>query len=180
MQRYIEAMRTLTSYLVDKHNAEITYLSTCQGMPEYWADDSKLAQTIVDGLPDTIRRAVSVDSNFHRPADLAVILKNYDLVIATRMHMAIIALGAGTPVLPIAYEFKMHGLFERLGQGRWVQDLETISGDALITALDEFLEALPQLRESLFTAVEKEQVSAVASGQIVRQAYYDWRKAKHK
>lgn len=175
MAQYVDAIRKMTVHLVEKHSAEVTFLSTCQGMPEYWTDDSKLAQLIVDGLPDSIRRLVLVDSSFHRPADLRAKLKEYDLVIATRMHMAILALGAGTPVLPIAYEFKMHGLFERLGQARWVQDLETISGDALIKALDEFLEGLPRIRNSLFAAVEREHASAAASGAIVKTAYDNWR-----
>lgn len=178
MKQYIDALRESSNYLVEKHNAEITYLSTCQGMPEYWTDDSRLAQTIVDGLPETTRRSVSVDASFHQPAHLAHVLKSYDFVIATRMHMAIIALGVGKPVLPIAYEFKMQELFERLGAGRWVQDIETLSGNALIQTLDRFLEELPSIREPLFAAVEREYASAVASGEIVKQAYAHWRKIK--
>ena len=106
--------------------------------------------------------------------------KDYDLVIATRMHVAILALSVGTPVLPIAYEFKMRGLFERLAQGRWVQDIEAMSADALIDAVDQFLEALPDIRESLFTAVQKEHENAVASGRLVRQAFEEWRRAREK
>lgn len=180
MKRYIESLRGLTTYLVEKHHADVTYISTCQGMPEYWTDDSKLAQIIVDGLPESIRESVSVDSSFRRPAELAATLKNYNLVIATRMHMAIIALSVGTPVLPIAYEFKMHGLFERLGQARWVQDIESVSGAVLIEKLEEFLAALPELRQPLFTAVRREHASAIASGEIVKRAYEEWRKANHK
>lgn len=177
MDRYKKALCALSEYLVEKHNAEITYLSTCQGMPEYWTDDSKLAQSIVDLLPDNIRTSVSVDSSFHNPLVLAQKLKDYDLVIATRMHMAILALAGGTPVVPIAYEFKMKELFERLGQECWVLDIETISGDALITNVNEFLEALPQIRETLFTAVQREIENAAASGLVVKQAFEEWRKA---
>jgi colanic acid/amylovoran biosynthesis protein len=176
MKQYIDALRSVTRHLVEKHNAEITYLSTCQGMPEYWTDDSKLAEKIVDGLPEPVRQSVSVDAKFHHPADLTKILKQYDLVIATRMHMAILALGAGTPVFPIAYEFKMQELFERLGQGPWVHDIETLSGDALSNAIDQFLSQLPESRGALFSAVERERASAAASGVIVKQAYDEWRK----
>ena len=180
MTQYVDVLRAVTTHLVEKHDAQITYLSTCQGMPEYWTDDSKLARQIVDGLPAPIRAAVSVDSAFHHPADLAKILKDFDLVIATRMHMAIMALGVGTPVLPIAYEFKMQELFERLGQRRYVQDIETLSGDALIEAVDQFLSQLPEIREPLFTAVEHERASAAASGAIVKQAYDEWRKVNRR
>ena len=178
MDRYYEALRALSDHLVEKYDAEITYLSTCQGMTEYWTDDSREAQKIVEGLSPNTRKSVSVDSAFHSPAVLAGMLKDYDLVIATRMHMAILALSVGIPVLPIAYEFKMRELFERLAQGRWVQDIETISGDAIIDAVDRFLKALPEIREPMFTAVQKEYEDAVASGHLVRQAFEEWRQAR--
>ena len=180
MNRYYEALRALSDHLVDKYDAEITYLSTCQGMTEYWTDDSREAQKIVEGLSANTRQSVSVDSAFHSPAVLAGTLKEFDLVIATRMHMAILALGVGTPVLPIAYEFKMRELFRRLGQERWVQDIEGISGDALIHAVDQFLKALPEIREPMFTAVQKEYENAAASGHLVRQAFEDWRRTREK
>ena len=174
MHQYQEAVRVLTQHLVQKHNAKITYLSTCQGMPEYWTDDSKVAQRIVDSLSDDIRGSVSVNTSFHQPAILAKMLKDYDLVIATRMHMAILAFTVGTPVLPIAYEFKMRELFEKLGQGRWVQDIETISADTLVEAADLYLDLMPQIRKALFSAVQKEHESAVASGSLVRDAFEQW------
>jgi colanic acid/amylovoran biosynthesis protein len=175
MDRYYQALRALSEHLVEKYEAEVTFLSTCQGMPEYWTDDSRVAQKIVEGLSLNTRKSVSVDSNFHAPAVLARILKDYDLVIATRMHMAILALGVGTPVFPIAYEFKMQELFERLGLPGLAQDIELMSGEALLQAFDEFLERLPDIRERLFTAVEKERESALMSGDVVKQALDRWR-----
>lgn len=178
MKAYREALAALTEHLVDKYNAQVTFISTCQGMKEYWTDDSRVAQTIVDILPDRIRGAVSVNTDFHQPAVLANMLRDYDLVIATRMHMAILALGVGTPVLPIAYEFKMHELFEKLGQPRWVQDIETMSATTLVDTADTFLQSLPDIREPLFSAVEKEYESAKASGQLVKAAFDRWRQSK--
>ena len=178
MKRYRESLALLTEHLVAKHNAQVTFISTCQGMKEYWTDDSRVAQTIVDTLPDRIRGVVSVNSDFHQPMVLANMLRDFDLVIATRMHMAILALGVGTPVLPIAYEFKTHELFEGLGQQRWVQDIETLSAKTLIDTADTFLASLPEIREPLFTAVEKEYKSARASGQFVKAAFDQWRELR--
>ena len=175
MDRYYQSLRALSEHLVEKYGAEITFLSTCQGMPEYWTDDSRVAQKIVDGLSPNTRESVSVDSNFHAPAVLARTLKDYDLVIATRMHMAILALGVGTPVFPIAYEFKMQELFERLGLSGLAQDIELMSGDALLQNFDKFLERLPDIRERLFTAVENERESALMSGDVVKRAFDRWR-----
>jgi polysaccharide pyruvyl transferase WcaK-like protein len=74
----------------------------------------------------------------------------------------------------------MQELFERLGQRRYVQDIETLSGDALIEAVDQFLSQLPEIREPLFTAVEHERASAAASGAIVKQAYEEWRRVNRR
>jgi colanic acid/amylovoran biosynthesis protein len=171
MKRYRDALAALTEHLVEKYNAQVTFISTCQGMEEYWTNDARVAQTVVDVLPSKIRDSVSVNSEFHQPAVLANMLRDYDLVIATRMHMAILALGVGTPVLPIGYEFKMHELFEKLGQRRWVQDIESISAQTLVDTADAFLAALPDIREPLFNAVRKEYESAKASGQFVKTAF---------
>ncbi len=178
MKRYRDALAALTKHLVDEFNAHVTFISTCQGMEEYWTNDARVAQTVVDVLPDEIRGAVSVNPDFHQPAVLANMLRDYDLVIATRMHMAILALGVGTPVLPIAYEFKMHELFEKLGEQRWVQDIETISAKTLVDTTDAFLASLPDIREPLFTAVRKEYESAKASGQFVKAAFDRWRPSR--
>jgi colanic acid/amylovoran biosynthesis protein len=72
----------------------------------------------------------------------------------------------------------MTELFERLGLGRWVHDIETVTADCLINSVDQFLEMLPELRETLFTAVQREHASAVASGAIVKQAFEEWRNTR--
>ncbi|HKP81685.1 MAG TPA: polysaccharide pyruvyl transferase family protein, partial [Pyrinomonadaceae bacterium] len=48
MNRYYEALRALSDHMVEKCGAEITFLSTCQGMTEYWTDDSREAHKIVE------------------------------------------------------------------------------------------------------------------------------------
>ena len=178
MRRFKEALQTLTRHLVEKYDAKVTYLSTCQGMPEYRTDDSELATTIVEGLDESVRNSVVVDSDFHHPAVLATMLKDYDLVIATRMHMAILSLAVGTPVLPIAYEFKMKELFERLGQGDWVQEIENITGTSLAEGVDHILEELPNVRANFFRAVQDEHENALASGELVKQAFEEWRRVR--
>jgi colanic acid/amylovoran biosynthesis protein len=177
MSHYLEAVRAVTLHFVNEYAAEITFISTCQGMPEYWTDDSKLAKQIVETLPESVRDSIRVDSSFHHPKELAEILKRYDMVIATRMHVAILALGAGVPVLPIAYEFKMKEMFEKLGQSCWVQDIETINDQSLIKAVDLFLHSMPGICESLFAAVQKERESALESAGLVKKAFHQWQES---
>ncbi|MBD2099524.1 polysaccharide pyruvyl transferase family protein [Leptolyngbya sp. FACHB-261] len=174
MQRYLQAFRDLSIHLVEKYGAEITYLSTCQGVPRYWTDDSKVGLEIFKMLPESVASSVTVNTEFHSPKDLIDILKGFDLVISTRMHMAILSLGSGVPVLPIAYEFKTQELFERLGHGHWVQDIEDVCTESLIQLTDKVLNALPESRQALFAGVAQERESALASGELVKRAYEQW------
>lgn len=174
MKNFREALCQATQHLVEKLDVEVTYISTCQGIPEYWANDSEVATDIVAQLPEHVRRLVTVDAAFHHPKDLLESLKSYDVVIATRMHMAILALSAGTIVFPIAYEFKTQELFNRLGLGQWVQDIETVRSASLIHAIDSFLQSIPEIQHSLFSNVLEERARALESSSLVKDAFREW------
>ncbi|MGD1913665.1 MAG: polysaccharide pyruvyl transferase family protein [Rivularia sp. (in: cyanobacteria)] len=171
MNIFRESLSAVTKYLVEKYNAEITYISTCQGIPDYWNDDSKVAVEIIESLPIEIQKQVNVDRNFHAPQELIKILNSYDLVIATRMHMAILSLVARTPVFPIAYEFKTKELFQRLEMGEWVQDIENVQQESIIASIQLFIEKLPEIKQKLAINVKKEQKRALESAKRVKTAF---------
>ncbi|MBW2606220.1 MAG: polysaccharide pyruvyl transferase family protein [Deltaproteobacteria bacterium] len=171
MERYIEVMRDIVAHLVRKHSARVTFISTCQGIPEYWLDDSKVAEKIYSGLTEEVKTSIHVDNRFHTPGELTRFLASVDIVISTRMHMAILALIAGTPVMPIAYEFKTIELFKRLGMGKWTQDIETIDGDSFINSLDSFLEQTPNICEVISKRIPEEKNLVLRSGKKVKDEY---------
>jgi colanic acid/amylovoran biosynthesis protein len=111
-------------------------LSTCQGVPSYAHDDSKVAARIFSGI------AVDVNDAFHTPQGLLHELDTADLVITTRMHLAILALISQRPVIAIAYEFKTLELFNSLGLGRFVIRIED-ANDAWIAERITELQADP-------------------------------------
>jgi len=164
-RRYFDSVAGLAERLSRAHDARITFVSTCQGMPEYWTDDSETARRVVERLTPEVAARVAVDTEARGPEELIDLYGSFDLVVATRMHAAILALCAGTPVLPIAYEFKTRELFERMRLGEWVTDIEEISpetfpalGEACLARLAELREAVrrevPPLRESAFVPAE--------------------------
>ena len=112
--QYKSSVAAMVIAAVRDHDAEVVFLSTCQGIPEYWTDDTRLADEIVSGLPEDVGPAVTVDRQFRQPTEIVEAYQGFQLVIATRMHAAILSLVAGTPVLGIAYEFKMDELFRQL------------------------------------------------------------------
>jgi colanic acid/amylovoran biosynthesis protein len=171
MANYIEVVRQIVVHLIRKHGAYITFISTCQGIPEYFHDDSITAAEIYDGLPDDTKDRVQVDSNFHMPDDLICFLASVDMVISTRMHMAIMALVSGTPVLPIAYEFKTLELFKQLGLEKWVLDIETISSGNAIALIDTFLVKRQNMHPDITKSILYKRNLVLESGIKVKEEF---------
>jgi len=150
--------------------AEVSFVSTCQGVAEYWTDDARFARSLVDELlPDA--PGIKVDGRFRSPSELVEHLRRYDLVIATRMHAAILALVAGVPVVPIAYEFKMTELFASLGLPWLVEDIETITAARLDEKVTDALARLDGLRAVIERAVPALRRDAFLPAETVARAY---------
>lgn len=152
MDEYVRQMALLVNHCVRSLGSTVTFLSTCQGSPVYM-DDSVVAKRIVDLVDAGVRASVTVDPDFHRPHALKERVRDFDCVIATRLHMCIIAAGEGVPILPIAYEFKTHELAKSLGIGDWVVDIEEIGSVSLPGRIDRWIADIPARMPSVYSAL---------------------------
>lgn len=168
MRRYLKAIRGAVCSLVQRHGADVTFLSTCQGIPEYHTDDSEVAQQVYSSLPTTVQQKVTVDNGFYKPTRLQDRIKAYDFVIATRLHMGILSLTVGTPVLPIAYEPKTTQLFRRMGLASWVTDIEDID-TSFINKLDRFIDNIEDLRDTMIDCTLDESNKADQAVELIME-----------
>lgn len=134
MDGYLDAVAGFIRRAVASAGAQVTMLSTCQGIDDYWTDDAAVAERVVARLPAHIRDGIEIDRSFHTPERMIARLTDFDCVVATRMHMAILALCAGCPVVPIAYEFKTRELFGMLDFDTPVLGIDTVTADDLYDA----------------------------------------------
>lgn len=163
MDRYIRTMAMVTDWLVNARGAEVTFLSTCQGIPEY-EDDSEIACRVVERLAKDTAARVRVVREFVRFDSLLKRLPEFDLVLATRMHMAILSLIGGTPAIPFVLEFKTKELFAKLGLAEWVIEVENCDMESVVKLIGRFIEAMPSFRDQLFSRVECERATAMEAG----------------
>ncbi|RCW87395.1 polysaccharide pyruvyl transferase family protein [Phyllobacterium bourgognense] len=168
MRRYLDSIRNIVTKLVRDQGKEVTFLSTCQGVPEYAHDDSKAANAIVAELDPEIASHVSVDASFHTPEQLMALVKGFDFVVATRMHMMIMSLCVGTPVLPIAYEFKTREVAKRIGVSDVLLDIDTVTAEEAGEKLDTFIQNLEDYRKTSLKAVLDEHASAMSATELLR------------
>lgn len=172
MDGYLDAVAGFVRRVVEADCAEVTFLSSCQGVDDYWTDDSRIAEQTVGRLPPHVRANVRVDRSYRRPQELIDALKVFDCVVATRMHMAILALCAGRPVVPIAYEFKTRELFATLGLKVPVCDIETVSAGDLYAAWRSAGNAYGTggLQDDPWQRIDAAARQALDSGRFVAQA----------
>ncbi len=138
-ERYLAGVAGLVTWLVSTLGAQVTFLSSCQGIPDYWTDDAKTAHRAVSYLSSDVAARVTVDEAFRGPEQLLEALSQFDVVVATRMHVAILALCAGRTVLPIAYEFKTTELFASIGLGEFVTQIDECDGPTLVARAERLI-----------------------------------------
>jgi colanic acid/amylovoran biosynthesis protein len=109
-----------------------------------------------------------VDASFHTPDQLMTLVKTFDFVVATRMHMMIMSLCVGTPVLPIAYEFKTKEVAKRIGVADLLLDIDTVTPQDAAEKLGRFAGNLDQYRRTSLQAVLEEHDSAMSATDLLR------------
>ena len=128
-------------------------------------DDVTAGVWLADRLGEAGVDACFVDLRDATDEELSAFYGRLTLVVASRMHSAVLALCAGTPVIALSYLPKTDGLFRRLGLSGWVLPAAGLRADALTTAIWDALarrgelashlqQRLPGARESARRAIE--------------------------
>lgn len=78
-------------------------------------NDASLAQQVLDGLPEVMKPYCNYLKFPCVSSDVKAVCGALDWVVTSRMHVAIAALGNGTPTISIGYQGKHEGLYEHFG-----------------------------------------------------------------
>ena len=113
-ENIIQLAKKICIFLLKSPAIKITFLSTCQGIPKY-KDDSLIAQTIINQLPEPLQKRCCIDQTKYSVPDLIKEYSKYDAYIGMRLHGAILAMLGGTPAFNIGYEDKTEGIYSFLG-----------------------------------------------------------------
>ncbi|MEM0961436.1 MAG: polysaccharide pyruvyl transferase family protein [Bacteroidota bacterium] len=173
MARFRAAVAGAVERLVTAHSARVRFLSTCQGRLGYRYDDSAVALAIWESLPAGVRAHVEVDCQPHTPLEVRDAYACCDLVLATRMHAAILSLAGGTPVLPVTYEFKTDELAAALGISDWTANIATATPGSLADRVDHVIATVADRRQALFDGVDAMRANAMGAGALVVEALAD-------
>lgn len=137
MPNYQKSIAEAIIMLINK-GYKIYFISTCQGVSSY-TDDNQEVEKIMSLIPDQYHSNIVKYNKYLSIPTIQNLLQTMDFIIATRLHMSILALITGTPVYPIAYEFKTVELYHSLGYHR-VDTLDSLSPATFCSSIDTFIE----------------------------------------
>ena len=166
-ERTVAAFRHLATALVRERGAEVVFVSTCQGRPEYAIDDAVFAREIVGGLDLDVTSRVTVDARPRATTALIDTLATFDAVVSMRLHTAILAVCSGVPTLTVAYEYKSTEVWAQLGQEDLTLDLEGLDGERLAATASLLLDDREHVRADLAPRVAVLRDEALGLGDLL-------------
>ena len=109
MTSFVDCTAKVLSRMVQDANAHIVFLPTYNVDHE---NDAAVCRAVAEKLPQASHTMLQLDD----PALYKSLTGLLDVVLCGRMHPAILAASAGTPVVGMAYNQKFFGMFSLLGQ----------------------------------------------------------------
>jgi len=161
-KRYLDAVAELVAYVVREYSASVLFMPQCI-MPEL--NDIAAAEQVAERVGET--KDVVVLREDYSPEELKTLYGLMDVFVGVRMHANIFALGAGTPVLAIAYEPKTRGIMQMLDLERFVVNIDEVSADILKEKFDRLLEQQDEVRVHLEEVLPGVIARAEASAQLI-------------
>ncbi|MER8974429.1 polysaccharide pyruvyl transferase family protein [Mesorhizobium sp. M0800] len=169
--KYHQSVARAAAWLVEEVGAEVTFISTCQGIPEYHFNDSNTARDVWMYLPDHVRNSVVIDSQFRDTETLLRKIDEFDGAICTRMHMCILSLCRGVPVLPICYERKTADLFRSLDLEEYVTFIDKIEPDSFRNLVERWWQNQESITERSWRGTLALRDSALSTVGILKNRF---------
>ncbi len=135
---YETALEVALTELLGQYDAEIYLIVQCSG-PDVSQDDRDVTRRFYQRMRACSDRVHLMDS-FGTPLEIKAAYKSMDLVIASRMHAAILTLSSLTPVIMIAYQPKAVGTMANMGLSPFCFDISEVTGVQLTRAARTILE----------------------------------------
>ena len=160
-RRYFDELELFCAHIIKKRHGSILIYPQAKG-PGSFEDDRFISREFWARLRRTLP---SADIHYFAgdgPSSLAAAeahLARADLVLATRLHSAILALIRSIPALAIGYQPKTGSIMARLGLDRYSFEIDRLKASDLTAAADGILDAPAAFREKLrprLAAVENE------------------------
>lgn len=170
-QQYLRAVAKIVTRLIEQKQFHVVFLSTCTDLGGNPTDDRRVAKEILELLDPNLVKHTTIIKGEYKPEEIKSLYGQMHLHIGTRMHSVILAAAMKTPVVGIAYEFKMVGVMRELGLDDYVCDIEEITEDKLWQMVSSVLDRREELKAIIDTSIPALQRQATRNAQLLAEVF---------
>ncbi len=134
----LSAYRQVAEYFIKNHGAQIYYLKHHPGEDAIWPELGVPGMKIVD----------------HCPSEQKYFYGQLDLVIGMMLHSCVMAFGAGTPEINVAYDLRNKNFAKFIGCPELVIDLKRLKDGLLLQRAKEVLSKESDYRKKFENRIE--------------------------
>lgn len=116
-------------------------------------DDAYLCQLIYDTLPD--KSGLTLVRGYHTAEEIKAIIREVDILIASRFHSLIFALSLGIPSMAISWSHKYRELFRIFDLERFVVEDKGLKLEKATTLFDELWQNRKDISEQISNELPK-------------------------
>lgn len=161
---------------IKKYGGKVVFLPQCVGPTE--GEDDRIPAGRIAHLLGNLKESVYSVSEQPPPPLLKSIIGQFDVLIGTRMHSNIFALGQEVPVLAIGYLHKTLGIARMIGIDEWVIDINQIADDNLLQKLEHLWLERYKVKELLSTTIPPLIEQSKLAGSMIYRDYQAIKRGK--
>lgn len=152
-QLYFENVTNLIQMWCKDRDRSVLFIPQCTYNKDSGiTDDRYLANSIYECLADDIKSRVHVVKGEYYYKEIQSLYLSVDIALATRLHGCVFALTAHKPVVGLAYEDKVAGLFQSMELEEWCLSWNA-STDEMLSKLESALSKRSDLERRISQAV---------------------------
>lgn len=150
IENYIVSIARIITWLNKAYNAEVFFIPHVLIPTE---DDRDIYRDLQKKLNnDKLLKCVNPE---YGPGEMKGIIKEFDLLISSRMHPVIASLSLCIPTIAVAYSHKMTSLMREVGLENYVIEIKDISFEILKEKIITALDNRKNIQETLMIQVEE-------------------------
>lgn len=147
-QKYVSAHSRVLDYLVENYGFRVVFLPHNVTGFEY--DDLKISEMILDGMRCKRKaKIICVET----ADEFKHFLGQLDVLLASKMHPAVLASTDYVPAVAVIYDHKQTGFFDQLGLVEYTIDINRVCYEELLFKLENILKHKEKIRKQLVSRV---------------------------
>lgn len=162
-ENYIRIMVKIIEYMQKKYNCSILFIPH---------DGIKTSKHIYEDFLNKMKNKKNIfylKSKDYSTEELRGIIGKCDILLSAYMHASVSALSMYVPTINFAYSYKAVGVFEMLGQEKWVCDLKNLSYDDLISKVEDAWTNKEKIRAELEARMKEVREKVMLAGELVKK-----------